>query len=137
VTVLWLIGLTLLGGCNRTIPRLPGGTICGMWGGGKSVLLANDTSAHLHIGCTYGNIHQPIIPDGKQRFAVPGEYNLQAYPVNRGILHPATFRGVVRGKKMQVTVELRDTAVTLGPVALVFGQSREPVPCPRCRLEGP
>jgi hypothetical protein len=104
-----------------------------MWGGDNAALMADDTSAHVHIGCTYGNIHQQIITDADGRFDVPGEQNITAHPVDRGIEHPARFVGRVIGGTMTLTVTLTDTTVTLGPVELSFGKEPRMGPCPICR----
>jgi hypothetical protein len=95
--------------------------------------MADDTSAHIHIGCTYGNIHQQIIPDANGLFDLPGEHDITAYPVDHGILHPARFSGRVSGAIMTLTVTLTDTTVTLGPVKLAYGTEPRMGPCPICR----
>ena len=114
-----------LGPCDPTGLKPPK-DLAGMWGGENAALMADDTSAHVHIGCTYGNIHQQIIPDADGRFDVPGEHNITAHPVDRGILHPARFVGRVSGGTMTLTV-------TLGPVKLSFGKEPRMGPCPICR----
>jgi hypothetical protein len=107
--------------------------VAGTWGGENAGLIADDTSAHVHIGCTYGNIHQRIVLDADGRFDVAGEHNITAHPVDLGILHPARFSGRVRGGSMELTVTLTDTTVTLGPVALAYGKEPRMGPCPICR----
>src|SRR6267378_2310 len=86
----------LFGPCDPTGLKPPK-DLAGTWGGENAALMADDTSAHIHIGCTYGNIHQQIIPDANGRFDLPGEHNITAHPVDRGILHPARFVGRVTG----------------------------------------
>jgi hypothetical protein len=122
----------LLGPCDPTGLRHPKDLI-GTWGGENAALMADDTSAHIHIGCTYGNIHQQLILDASGRFDLPGEQNITAHPVDRGIEHPARFSGRVSGGMMTLTVTLTDTTVTLGPVNLVFGKEPQMGPCPICR----
>ena len=122
----------LLGPCDPTGLRHPKDLI-GTWGGENAALMADDTSAHIHIGCTYGNIHQQLILDASGRFDLPGEQNITAHPVDRGILHPARFSGRVSGGTMTLTVTLTDTTVTLGPVRLAFGKEPRMGPCPICR----
>ena len=128
----------LLGPCDPTGLKPPK-DLAGMWGGENAALMADDTSAHVHVGCTYGNIHQQIIPDADGRFDVPGEHNITAHPVDRGILHPARFVGRVSGGSMVLTVTLTDTTVTLGPVQLSYGKEPRMGPCPICRrgMDGP
>ena len=122
-----------LGPCDPSDPLRPPKSVTGTWGGENAALIADDTSAHVHIGCTYGNISQAIIPDALGRFDVPGVQNITAHPVDRGILHPARFIGRVTGGQMSLTVTLTDTAVTLGPVQLAQGKEPRMGPCPICR----
>jgi hypothetical protein len=126
-------GLALLAGCGVASVLMPDGSVGGNWGGENAALMADDTSAHVHIGCTYGDAHQVIIPDANGRFDVTGLYNVSAVPVDAGVFHPAHFTGVVTGRTMSLTVTLSDTARTLGPVTVVFGQQPNMGPCPICR----
>src|SRR5712691_11684215 len=105
------LALVLLRDCNVSSPAPAAGKVTGTWGGDNAGLIADDTSAHAHIGCSYGDVHQQIVPDALGRFDVPGEYNITAYPVDRGILHPARFAGSISGSTMTLTVTLTDTAV--------------------------
>jgi len=94
--------------------------------------MADDTSAHVHVACTYGNLHQPLVTDPSGQFDLSGEYNITAHPVDLGILHPARFTGSIHGRKMALTVQLTDTAVTVGPVTLTFEVDPVMGPCPIC-----
>ena len=126
----------LLGPCDPTGLKPPK-DLAGMWGGENAALIADDTSAHIHIGCTYGNIHNRIMLDAGGRFDMAGEQNITAHPVDRGIMHPARFVGLVRGGDMTLTITLTDTTVTLGPVVLVYGKEPRMGPCPICRRPTP
>jgi len=119
-------------GCGAGDPFPPGSAVKGVWGAQGAGLMADDTSAHVHIACTYGNVHQQIVTDPNGEFAVPGDYNVRAYPVDAGVFHPARFTGLIVGRKMVLTIQLTDTAVTLGPVSLVFDQDPVMGPCPIC-----
>jgi hypothetical protein len=130
-----LVAGGLTGPCELAT-ALKGGVVVGTWGGENAGLIADDTSAHVHIGCTYGNIPEGIVPDPSGRFDVPGVQNITAHPVDLGVLHPARFHGRVAGGQMTLTVTLTDTAVTLGPVQLVFGKEPRMGPCPICRKPG-
>lgn len=124
----------VLGPCQTGPTGVSDGVVQGTWGGKNAGLIADDTSAHVHIGCTYGRIHQAIEPDANGRFDVPGEQNITAHPVDLGVLHPARFKGAILNDRILVlTVTLTDTAVTLGPVQLTFGKNPEMGPCPICR----
>lgn len=130
-----IAGLLLAPACDGGEPA-PGPTpdaLVGTWGGKDAGFIVDDTSAHGHIGCTYGNVHQPIVTGLGGWFDVPGEYNITAHPVDLGVLHPARFTGWTDGRVMLLTVALTDTAVRLGPVRLVLGQEPGMVICPICR----
>lgn len=121
--------------CHAT-PAAPISDITGTWGGENAGLIATDSSAHVHIGCTLGETRGPIRPDAEGRFEVAGTYNVDAYPVDRGITHPARFSGRIVGSSMTLTVALTDTARVLGPVTLVFGKEPRMGACPICRVPG-
>src|SRR6184192_1618435 len=118
--------------CDIGGPRFRG-PIEGTWGGENAGLIAFDTTAHVHIGCTAGDTKQALVADSAGRFDVPGLYNITLYPVARGPDHPARFFGWTDGHTMSLTVALTDTAVTLGPVELTFGKEPRMGPCPICR----
>jgi hypothetical protein len=123
--------------------RRPRGVITGTWGGENAGLIADDTSAHVHIGCTFGDVHQAIVLDPAGRFDVPGQYVLRAYPVYVGPSLPARFHGSVgpagraggRVLTLSVTVSdtTADTTAHLGPVRLIRGQEPRMQVCPICR----
>ena len=108
--------------------------IQGTWGGNNAGLIVNLGDFHVHIGCTLGDATGPVRTDENGHFEVTGTYNVDAYPVNRGIEHPAKFSGDVRGNTMTLTVALTDTARVLGPVALTYGKQPQMGPCPICRV---
>ena len=108
--------------------------VVGTWGGDNAGLIVTDTDVHVHIGCTLGDAVGPIHPDADGRFEATGTYNVDAYPVNRGIVHPAQFTGQITGQTMALTVTLTDTARVLGPVTLIYGKEPKMGPCPICRV---
>ena len=130
--VLASLTLIALRGCDIGGPR-PHGPIHGTWGGDNAGLIAFDTTAHVHVGCTAGDTKQAVVADAQGRFDVPGRYNITLYPVARGPDHPARFVGSTDGRVMTLTVTLTDTAVTLGPVQLELGKEPRMGPCPICR----
>ena len=111
----------------------PMSPVVGTWGGKDAGLIAADTGAHVHIGCTLGDTKGQIRPDATGRFSVEGTYNVDAYPVSRGIIHPARFTGRITGRVMTLTVTLSDTARQLGPVTLRYGDEPQMAVCPICR----
>lgn len=126
-----VLAATMILGCGSLLPLQP--LLVGTWGGDNAGLIATDSSAHVHIGCTVGDAHQQLFADSSGRFDVPGLYNITAYPVYRPPDHPARFSGQVVGRVMFLTVTLTDTAVTLGPVKLTFGAEPQMGVCPICR----
>ena len=126
-----VLAATILGCGSALLPLQP--LQVGTWGGDNAGLIATDSSAHVHIGCTVGDAHQQLLANSSGRFDVPGTYNITAYPVYRPPDHPARFSGQVVGRVMVLTVTLTDTAVTLGPVKLTFGAEPQMGPCPICR----
>ena len=127
--------LVLADTCPSPLTGPTGALATGTWGGNNAGVVVDDTSMHTHIGCTYGNAPRPGVTQG--RFEVMGVHNITAHPVDLGILHPARFTGVVRGRLMTVTVTLTDTAVTLGPVTVQLGAEPRMGPCPICRKDMP
>jgi hypothetical protein len=112
-------------------PTSPSGDLAvGTWGGDNAAAIVSDT-LHVHIGCTYGNAPRPTLTAG--RFEVAGSYNITAYPLDRGVFHPAAFTGQVAGNVMTFTVTLSDTSVTLGPAQVTLGREPSMGPCPICR----
>ena len=118
--------------CSAATTRIT--DVVGTWGGDNAGLIVNDNDVHVHIGCTLGDAAGPIRTDADGKFEATGTYNVDAYPVNRGILHPATFSGQVVGQTMTLTVSLTDTARVLGPVTLIYGKEPTMGPCPICRV---
>ena len=108
--------------------------VVGTWGGDNAGMIVTGTDIHVHIGCTLGDAVGPIRPDANGRFEASGTYNVDAYPVDRGITHPATFSGRIIGQTMTLTVSLTDTARVLGPVTLIYGKEPKMGPCPICRV---
>jgi hypothetical protein len=112
----------------------------GTWGGERAGLIVADTTAHVHINCTFGDFPAPIELDDDGRFSVTGDYLIRAYPVAIGPTMPAVFAGVLRGRALTVTIAVNDTIekklVVLGPVTVTFGREPEMGPCPICRVPG-
>ena len=119
--------------CSAATPT-PITDVVGTWGGDNAGLIVNGTDVHVHIGCTLGDAVGPIVADENGRFEVSGTYNVDAYPVNRGITHPASFTGQIVGQTMTLTVSLTDITRVLGPVTLIYGKEPTMGPCPICRV---
>jgi hypothetical protein len=137
-----LAGVALLSTCNLQSPvDSPPDTLePGTWGGDRAGLIVNDTIAHVHINCTYGNFPAPIDLDATGRFSVSGDYLVRAYPVAIGPTMPAEFAGVLRGRTLTMTVAVNDTIehriVILGPATVDLGKEPQMGPCPICRVPG-
>ena len=130
-----LVSLIIVAACYSN-PSDPITEIKGTWGGDDAGLITTDSSAHVHIGCTLGDTSLPIRPDATGHFDVAGTYNVDAYPIDRGILHPARFTGSVSGNVLTLSVTLTDNGRQLGPVKLVKYQEPKMGPCPICKKPG-
>lgn len=113
---------------------LPAGT----WGGKDVGMIVSDTGAHLHVGCTVGEVIVPITLDALGRFDVPESHNLTAFPIDAGVFLPARLEGRVDELALSFTLTIDDTVhhrtVVLGPVRLRWGARPEMGPCPICRV---
>jgi len=130
--VVLVLTLLLVGACGASrveLEKVPEGT----WGGDDAGLLVRADGAHAHIGCTLGDVSGPIPLDGEGRFEITGQWNVDAYPIDRGILHPALLSGRTDGRTLTFSVRLTDTGQALGPVRVAFGREPEMVNCPICR----
>jgi hypothetical protein len=112
----------------------------GTWGGQNAAAIVTDTVAHVHIGCTFGDVQGRIALDANGRFTLDGTYVLRAYPVYVGPTLPAQFSGQVVGNVLTLAVAVNDTTqkkvVSLGPVSVTLNQDPQMGPCPICKVPG-
>jgi hypothetical protein len=130
-------GVVLLFGCSSaSLSPFTGELALGTWGGDAAGMIVNDTSMHLHIGCTYGDVSGRVTVT-RGAFDVSGSYLLRAYPVAVGPTMPARFTGTVTGKVATITATIDDTlqhqTVVKGPVVVTLGETPRLDPCPICR----
>lgn len=137
--------LVLLGsvGCNAEStngPPADGKLAVGTWGGDGAGVIVTDSLAHVHIGCTYGDMPGRVILNADGQFTVTGSFLLRAYPVAIGPTMPAQFTGRVSGSTLTITVTVNDTidrsVVVRGPVSVQFGKEPKMSNCPICRTPG-
>ena len=132
-------GVVLVIGCSGTGPNLfpySGELTVGTWGGDAAGMIVSDTSMHLHIGCTYGDVSGRVaVTSGA--FDVAGSYMLRAFPIAVGPTVPARFTGKVTGNVATITATIDDTVqhqtVVKGPVVVTLGEAPRLGPCPICR----
>jgi hypothetical protein len=122
---------------NTVLPVSDRRLALGTWGGENAGVIVSDSLAHVHVGCTFGDIPGPIPLDSGGRFSVNGSYMLRAFPIAVGPSLPAQFAGRVDGVRLTFTVTVNDTVenkvVVLGPTAVMLGQEPRMGPCPICR----
>jgi hypothetical protein len=125
------IVLIVAGACadSRVLDTVPSGT----WGGDDGGLIVDAEGAHAHIGCTLGDVVGAIALDGEGRFDVEARWNVDAFPIDRGIVHSARLSGRTDGRTLTLAVRLTDTGQSLGPVFLTFGKPPRMQTCPICR----
>jgi hypothetical protein len=108
----------------------------GTWGGDGAGMIVSDTSMHLHVGCTFGDVSGRV-PVANGSFEADGSYMLHAYPIAVGPTVPAHFTGKVVGRVVTVTATVNDTVqhqtVVKGPVVVTLGVPPNLGPCPICR----
>ncbi len=130
--VVLALALFVAGACETS--RMPLDTVpVGTWGGEDAGLIVRTDGAHAHIACTLGDVAGPIPLDAEGHFDVAGQWNVDAYPVDRGILHPARLSGRTDGRTLTLSVLLTDTGQVLGPALLTFGREPRMQNCPICR----
>jgi hypothetical protein len=105
----------------------------GTWGGEDAGLIVTADGAHAHVGCTLGDVAGEIPVDDRGRFDVAGTYDIDAFPIDRGILHPARFTGETDGRTLSFEVRLMDTGQTFTSGPLVLGREPRMRQCPICR----
>jgi hypothetical protein len=132
----WPAALAFVAACALLESPGAGPLPVGTWGGKDAGMIVSDSGAHLHVGCTLGQVTVPIIVDEDGRFDVPESHNLTAFPVDRGIFLPARLTGRVQLLTLSFTLTIDDTVhhttVVLGPVRLQWGVRPEMGPCPIC-----
>lgn len=132
-----LVG-TLGVACSASTSSVPldGELAIGTWGGDSAGMIVGDTSMHLHVGCTFGDVSGRVNLSSDGSFDVVGNYTLHAFPITVGPTDPARFSGKVSGTTATVTVTIQDTAqnqtVVHGPVVVSLGVTPRLGPCPIC-----
>jgi len=137
--IVWMVCGTV--GCDSSGTGLVDGELAtGTWGGNDAGVIVVDTLAHIHVGCTYGDIAGRVKVGAGGQFSVSGSYLLRAYPVAAGPTMPAQFAGTVDGTTLTFTVTVTDTVAhvvtTLGPATVMLGKEPSMGPCPICRTPG-
>ena len=132
-----LLALLLASSCGSSALSPSDGFVAlGTWGGDNTGMIVTDSAAHVHVGCTFGDMPGRIPLDASGHFTVDGSYVLQAYPIQTGPSLPASFSGQVLGRTLTLAIAVNDTVqkkvVALGPVTVVFGREPQMGPCPIC-----
>lgn len=135
-----LLGAALLLAACASDPVPPSGDTLavGTWGGPDAGVIVTEPGAHVHIGCTNGDIPGPVPLSADGSFDVAGSYLLKAYPVAMGPTMPARFTGRVEGRTLTFSVTVTDTiehrTVVLGPAEVKFGRDPQMPNCPICTM---
>ena len=92
-----LLAAALVVACSVAPPIAPpdGELPIGAWGGDSAGMIVGDTSMHLHVGCTFGDVSGRINVASDGSFDVEGTYTLHAFPIAVGPTDPARFTGRV------------------------------------------
>ena len=128
----------VVGACSESpsVAPSPGLLTIGTWGADTAGVIVSDSSVHVHIGCTLGDLAFRVQADANGAFIAHGTYQLRAFPIAIGPTVPADFRGSVRGNRLTLTVIVNDTVtrttVTKGPVIVNLGVAPRMANCPVC-----
>jgi len=131
-----VLALSLAAACGASRIE-PGNVAAGTWGGEEAGLLVRADGAHAHIGCTYGDVAGSIPFDADGRFDVTAQWNVSAFPIDRGIFHEARMSGRLTGRSLTFSAKLTDTGQSLGPVVVTLGREPTMANCPICRNPKP
>jgi hypothetical protein len=127
-----LIALMLLGACGGD--DVPSTLPLGTWGGEGAGLIVSADAVHVHLGCTRGDIDGRIAIGAGGAFEATGRHNVDAFPVDLEIFHPARYSGRLHGDdRLTIEVTLTDTGQHLGPAEAFLGREPRLGPCPICR----
>jgi len=104
-----------------------------IWGGRDVSLEMSAEGATLEFDCAHGAITQPIKPNAKGEFSVPGAYTPEhGGPVKKSNLPrdlPAVYKGIIDGDTMHLEVVLTDGAQAPPPLSLTRGKPGRLVKC--------
>lgn len=127
----WLLAAVLL--CCNQGDDPPSQLPLGTWGGNAAGLIVSGEGVHVHVSCTVGEIPGRVAIDAGGAFEVEGRHNVNAFPVDLGIFHPARYNGRLHGNdRLTLEVTLLDTGQRLGPAQLFHGREPEMGNCPIC-----
>ena len=131
----WAVAAAALAaGCQGGHHDPPSHLPLGTWGGTEAGLVVTADAVHVHLHCTKGDIAGRVAIGADGRFEAEGRHNVDAYPVDRGITHPARYSGRMAGDdRTTLEVRLLDTGQVLGPVELFLGREPQMRNCPICR----
>jgi hypothetical protein len=128
-----LAALVLSAACARG-HALPGLLPLGTWGGADAALIVSADGVHVHLGCTKGDIAGRVPVDAAGAFTASGLHNVDAFPVDRGIVHPARYDGRLHDDdRLTLDVTLLDTDQHLGSAEVFLGREPRMRNCPICR----
>jgi hypothetical protein len=97
----------------------------GVWGGEHISLEVTASGGNLDFDCAHGAITEKIVPGHDGRFAVKGTYAAEhGGPVREGedSSKPATYRGLIDGSTMTLTITVSGSDKPVGTFTLTRGQ---------------
>lgn len=104
-----------------------------VWGGQGISLEIKDSGAEINYDCAHGTIEGKIAPDRAGKFAAKGlhirEHGAAVRQDENNNGQPATYRGLIEGGTMTLTVVLSDSKETVGTFTLKRGNSGKVTKC--------
>ncbi len=105
----------------------------GGWSGNHISLEVTESGAKIEFDCASGTISEKIVLDGKHRFDVPGTYaERHGGPVKlneQQKRYSVRYKGLIKSKKMSLTVKRTDNNEIIGTFMLIFGREPSLVKC--------
>jgi hypothetical protein len=111
---------------NSSVSQKESDSLVGLWGGDHISLQIDGSGATLDYDCAHGTITQKIVPDQSGKFEVRG-FHMKEHPgpTRQGEAadgEPATYKGSLNDKTMNLTVTLNKSGETVGPFTLTYGK---------------
>jgi hypothetical protein len=123
---LWQTG-SCKGGKATAMSQQQNRVAAGNWGGQNAHLEVSEGGAQIRFSCAHGSVEEPLTLDAEGRFNAKGLFVAESmgptYEGNPPKSRAAVYSGVVRDKKMTLTVTVTGDKDESGTYELTQGES--------------
>jgi hypothetical protein len=90
------------------VPASAASGLIGLWGGDQAQLTLDASGGRIEYDCGAGTIDAPVIPDSSGTFSLRGKHEgfLSRPTAMDTMASDAAYRGVIRGERMTLTVQI-------------------------------